>query len=171
MVKENVVLVDTNDNPLGLMEKIEAHRKGLLHRAFSVFIIDDASRLLLQKRSQTKYHSPGLWTNTCCSHPRYGEIVIDAANRRLLEEMGLSANLKHMFSFIYRADFDNGLIEHEFDHVFVGTSNSDPIINPDEVCDWKWTDLEKIKKDIIENSQHYTEWFKIIFNKFYNKLI
>ena len=171
MVKENVVLVDTNDNPLGLMEKIEAHRKGLLHRAFSVFIIDDASRLLLQKRSQTKYHSPGLWTNTCCSHPRYGEIVIDAANRRLLEEMGLSANLKHMFSFIYRADFDNGLSEHEFDHVFVGTSNSDPIINPDEVCDWKWTDLEKIKKDIIENSQHYTEWFKIIFNKFYNKLI
>lgn len=171
MVKENVVLVDTNDNPLGLMEKIEAHRKGLLHRAFSVFIIDDASRLLLQKRSQTKYHSPGLWTNTCCSHPRYGEIVIDAANRRLLEEMGLSANLKHMFSFIYRADFDNGLIEHEFDHVFVGISNSDPIINPDEVCDWKWTDLEKIKKDIIENSQHYTEWFKIIFNKFYNKLI
>ena len=171
MVKENVVLVDTNDNPLGLMEKIEAHRKGLLHRAFSVFIIDDASRLLLQKRSQTKYHSPGLWTNTCCSHPRYGEIVIDAANRRLLEEMGLSANLKHMFSFIYRADFDNGLIEHEFDHVFVGTSNSDPIINPDEVCDWKWTDLEKIKKDIIENPQHYTEWFKIIFNKFYNKLI
>ena len=171
MVKENVVLVDTNDNPLGLMEKIEAHRKGLLHRAFSVFIIDDASRLLLQKRSQTKYHSPGLWTNTCCSHPRHGEIVIDAANRRLLEEMGLSANLKHMFSFIYRADFDNGLIEHEFDHVFVGISNSDPIINPDEVCDWKWTDLEKIKKDIIENSQHYTEWFKIIFNKFYNKLI
>ena len=171
MVKENVVLVDTNDNPLGLMEKIEAHRKGLLHRAFSVFIIDDASRLLHQKRSQTKYHSPGLWTNTCCSHPRQGEIVVDAANRRLMEEMGLSANLKHMFSFIYRADFDNGLIEHEFDHVFVGTSNSDPIINPDEVCDWKWTDLEKIKKDIIENSQHYTEWFKIIFNKFYNKLI
>lgn len=171
MVKENVVLVDTNDNPLGLMEKIEAHRKGLLHRAFSVFIIDDASRLLLQKRSLTKYHSPGLWTNTCCSHPRHGEIVIDAANRRLAEEMGLSANLKHMFSFIYRADFDNGLIEHEFDHVFVGISNSDPIINPDEVCDWKWTDLEKIKKDIIENPQYYTEWFKIIFNKFYNKLI
>ena len=171
MVNENVVLVDRNDNPIGLMEKIEAHRRGLLHRAFSVFIIDDASRLLLQKRSQTKYHSPGLWTNTCCSHPRNGEIIIDAANRRLMQEMGMSANLKHMFSFIYRAEFDNGLIEHEFDHVFIGKSNSDPVINPDEVCEWKWTEIKKIKKDIIENSHHYTEWFKIIFNKFYNKLI
>ena len=171
MVNENVVLVDKNDNPIGLMEKIEAHRRGLLHRAFSVFIIDDASRLLLQKRSQTKYHSPGLWTNTCCSHPRNGEILIDAANRRLMQEMGLSANLKHMFSFIYRAEFDNGLIEHEFDHVFIGKSNSDPVINSDEVCEWKWTEIKKIKKDIIENSHHYTEWFKIIFNKFYNKLI
>ena len=171
MVNENVVLVDKNDNPIGLMEKIEAHRRGLLHRAFSVFIIDDANRLLLQKRSQTKYHSPGLWTNTCCSHPRNGEIVIDAANRRLMQEMGMSANLKHMFSFIYRAEFDNGLIEHEFDHVFIGKSNSDPVINSDEVCEWKWTEIKKIKKDIIENSHHYTEWFKIIFNKFYNKLI
>ena len=171
MVNENVVLVDRNDNPIGLMEKIEAHRRGLLHRAFSVFIIDDASRLLLQRRSQTKYHSPGLWTNTCCSHPRNGEILIDAANRRLMQEMGMSANLKHMFSFIYRAEFDNGLIEHEFDHVFIGKSNSDPVINSDEVCEWKWTEIKKIKKDIIENSHHYTEWFKIIFNKFYNKLI
>ena len=171
MVNENVVLVDKNDNPIGLMEKIEAHRRGLLHRAFSVFIIDDANRLLLQKRSQTKYHSPGLWTNTCCSHPRNGEILIDAANRRLMQEMGLSANLKHMFSFIYRAEFDNGLIEHEFDHVFIGKSNSDPVINSDEVCEWKWTEIKKIKKDIIENSHHYTEWFKIIFNKFHNKLI
>ena len=171
MVNENVVLVDKNDNPIGLMEKIEAHRRGLLHRAFSVFIIDDANRLLLQKRSQTKYHSPGLWTNTCCSHPRNGEILIDAANRRLMQEMGLSANLKHMFSFIYRAEFDNGLIEHEFDHVFIGKSNSDPVINSDEVCEWKWTEIKKIKKDIIENSHHYTEWFKIIFNKFFNKLI
>ena len=171
MVNENVVLVDKNDNPIGLMEKIEAHRRGLLHRAFSVFIIDDENRLLLQKRSQTKYHSPGLWTNTCCSHPRNGEILIDAANRRLMQEMGLSANLKHMFSFIYRAEFDNGLIEHEFDHVFIGKSNSDPVINSDEVCEWKWTEIKKIKKDIIENSHHYTEWFKIIFNKFHNKLI
>ena len=171
MVNENVVLVDKNDNPIGLMEKIEAHRRGLLHRAFSVFIIDDASRLLLQRRSQTKYHSPGLWTNTCCSHPRNGEILIDAANRRLMQEMGMSANLKHMFSFIYRAEFDNGLIEHEFDHVFIGKSNSDPVINSDEVCEWKWTEIKKIKKDIIENSHHYTEWFKIIFNKFFNKLI
>ena len=171
MINENVILVDKNDNPIGLMEKIEAHRRGLLHRAFSVFIIDDANRLLLQKRSQTKYHSPGLWTNTCCSHPRNGEIVIDAANRRLMQEMGMSANLKHMFSFIYRAEFDNGLIEHEFDHVFIGKSNSDPVINSDEVCEWKWTEIKKIKKDIIENSHHYTEWFKIIFNKFYNKLI
>ena len=171
MVNENVVLVDKNDNPIGLMEKIEAHRRGLLHRAFSVFIIDDASRLLLQRRSQTKYHSPGLWTNTCCSHPRNGEILIDAANRRLMQEMGMSANLKHMFSFIYRAEFDNGLIEHEFDHVFIGKSNSDPVINPDEVCEWKWKEIKKIKKDIIVNSHHYTEWFKIIFNKFFNKLI
>ena len=109
--------------------------------------------------------------NTCCSHPRNGEIIIDAANRRLMQEMGMSANLKHMFSFIYRAEFDNGLIEHEFDHVFIGKSNSDPVINSDEVCEWKWTEIKKIKKDIIENSHHYTEWFKIIFNKFFNKLI
>lgn len=171
MIKENVVLVDTNDNKLGLMEKLEAHRKGLLHRAFSVFILDEKKRLLLQKRALNKYHSPGLWTNTCCSHPRDNEDVIDAGKRRLNEEMGISASLNHLFSFIYKVNFDNGLIEHEFDHVLIGNSKTDPVINKDEVCDWKWVDIKNVKIDLADNSDMYTEWFKIIFEKFYYKLI
>ena len=164
-----VILVDKDDNELGLMEKLEVHQKGLLHRAFSVFLLNDSNQLLLQKRALDKYHSPGLWTNTCCSHPRKNEKTIDAAHRRLFEEMGIKSELKLFTSFIYKAEFDNGLIEHEFDHVIVGSFVGNPVINQLEVCDWKWEDLDLIKENLKTYPNDYTEWFKIIFLKFYNK--
>lgn len=169
MNKEMVILVDKDDNELGLMEKLEVHQKGLLHRAFSVFLLNDSNQLLLQKRALDKYHSPGLWTNTCCSHPRKNEKTIDAAHRRLFEEMGIKSELKLFTSFIYKAEFDNGLIEHEFDHVIVGSFVGNPVINQLEVCDWKWEDLDLIKENLKTYPNDYTEWFKIIFLKFYNK--
>jgi len=169
MNKEMVILVDKDDNELGLMEKLEVHQKGLLHRAFSVFLLNDSNQLLLQKRALDKYHSPGLWTNTCCSHQRKHEKTIDAAHRRLFEEMGIKSELKLFTSFIYKAEFDNGLIEHEFDHVIVGSFVGNPVINQLEVCDWKWEDLDLLKIDLNTNPNDYTEWFKIIFLKFYKK--
>ena len=165
MDEEEVILVNKKDIQLGLMPKMEAHRKGVLHRAFSVFIFKSSRELLIQKRSSQKYHSPGLWTNTCCSHQRDGESTIDAANRRLNEEMGLNADLKEIFSFIYRANLKNGLIEHEFDHVLVGYTDLSPIINIKEVEDWKWVDLSILEHDIDKNPSIYTEWFKIIFKR------
>jgi isopentenyl-diphosphate delta-isomerase len=165
-----VILVDNNDNQLGLMEKIEAHEKAILHRAFSVFILNDNNELLLQKRALSKYHSPGLWTNTCCSHPRHGESVINAGLRRLKEEMGFETEISSLLSFIYKAEFDNGLTEHEFDHVLVGRYNKNPSINKSEVSDWKWTDLDFLKKDVVSNPDLYTVWFKIIFQQFYKNL-
>ena len=170
MFNEKVILVDKNDNQLGLMEKMEAHEKAILHRAFSVFILNDQNELLLQKRGLNKYHSPGLWTNTCCSHPRNEESVIDAGIRRLKEEMGFTVKLKSVFSFIYKAEFDNGLTEHEFDHVLIGKYNKSPQINELEVCDWKWINLDILKNDILDNPEIYTIWFKIIFQKFYNNI-
>ena len=164
-----VILVDKDDNELGLMEKLEVHQKGLLHRAFSVFLLNDSNQLLLQKRALDKYHSPGLWTNTCCSHPRKNEKTIDAAHRRLFEEMGIKSELQPFTSFIYKAEFDNGLIEYEFDHVIVGSFVGNPVINQLEVCDWKWEDLDLIKENLKTYPNDYTEWFKIIFLKFYNK--
>ena len=169
-MNEMVILVDNNDNQLGLMEKIEAHEKAILHRAFSVFILNDNNELLLQKRALSKYHSPGLWTNTCCSHPRYGESVINAGLRRLKEEMGFETEISSLLSFIYKAEFDNGLTEHEFDHVLVGRYNKNPSINKSEVSDWKWTDLDFLKKDVVSNPDLYTVWFKIIFQQFYKNL-
>ena len=165
-----VVLVNEQDQQIGLMEKIEAHEKGLLHRAFSVFILNDANELLLQKRALSKYHSPGLWTNTCCSHPKDNENIINAGNRRLKEEMGFQTGLKPFLSFVYKAKFENGLTEHEFDHVLIGKYNDEPLINFVEVCDWKWVDLESLSLDIINNSENYTVWFKIIFKKYHNKI-
>lgn len=165
-----VILVDNNDNQLGLMEKMEAHEKAILHRAFSVFILNDNNELLLQKRALSKYHSPGLWTNTCCSHPRNGESVINAGLRRLKEEMGFETEISSLLSFIYKAEFDNGLTEHEFDHVLVGRYNKNPSINKSEVSDWKWTDLDFLKKDVVSNPDLYTVWFKIIFQQFYKNL-
>lgn len=170
MEEEQVVLVNEKDEKIGLMGKYEAHQKALLHRAFSVFIFNDKNELMLQQRALDKYHSPGLWANTCCSHQRDGESSINAGKRRLMEEMGFSADLKETASFIYKAPFDNGLTEHELDHILVGQFTGNPNINPQEVADWKWMPLEDVKADIAENPNLYTEWFKIIFDKFYQHL-
>ena len=170
MAIEKVILVDENDQQVGLMEKIEAHEKALLHRAFSVFIFNDKNELMLQRRALSKYHSPGLWTNTCCSHQRDQETTLDAAKRRLMEEMGFVTELEERFSFIYKAKFDNGLTEHEYDHVLAGTFNNVPNINKEEVEEWKWVALKDVQKDIGKNPDNYTPWFKIIFEKFYNQI-
>ena len=146
MVEEFVVLVDEKDKQIGLMPKMEAHEKGVLHRAFSVFILNDGNELMLQQRALHKYHSPGLWTNTCCSHQRDGESNLEAGTRRLQEEMGFLASLKETTSFIYKAPFDNGLTEHELDHIMIGNYNGVPAINEDEVAAWKWMPLEAVKK-------------------------
>lgn len=170
MTEELVILVDENDNQVGLMPKMEAHEKALLHRAFSVFVFNDAKELMIQQRALSKYHSPGLWTNTCCSHQREGESHIDAGKRRLMEEMGFTTELEESISFIYKAPFDNGLTEHEFDHILTGSYNGEPNLNPEEVAAWKWMPLAEIKSDMEENPQVYTAWFKIIFEKFYNHI-
>ena len=170
MSKENVILVDENDNQVGLMPKLEAHERGLLHRAFSIFIFNSKYELLLQKRASSKYHSGGLWTNTCCSHPREGEDTSDAANRRLIEEMGIETSLRKVHDFIYKAELDNNLTEHEFDHVFYGVYNEDPVINKDEADDFKWIDMGLLNEDIKINGDNYTVWFKIAFEYFYNYL-
>ena len=170
MKKENVVLVDRNDNPIGLMPKLEAHENGVLHRAFSVFILNRKGQLMLQRRALDKYHSPGLWTNTCCSHPRERESNIEAGVRRLKEEMGFTTPLKSMFSFIYKSKFDNGLTEHEFDHVLLGYYDKPPFINAIEVSEWKWMSLEKIILEIKNKPEDFTVWFKIIFERFYNHI-
>ena len=170
VVEEKVILVDKNDNPIGLMNKLEAHEKALLHRAFSVFVLNDKNELMLQQRAHHKYHSPLLWTNTCCSHQRENETNIQAGTRRLREEMGFETELKEMFHFIYKAPFDNGLTEHELDHVMIGYYNEAPIINPDEVESWKWMTIEAIKEDMVVNPDSYTVWFKIIFDEFYHYL-
>jgi len=170
MKEELVVLVDEKDEQIGLMEKIEAHQKALLHRAFSIFILNDKNEIMLQQRAAEKYHSPLLWANTCCSHQRENETNLDAGKRRLNEEMGFETPLTEVFSFIYKAPFDNGLTEHEFDHVLIGYYNESPKINYNEVNDWKWLSIEAIKKDINENPKIYTAWFKIIFEKFYHHI-
>ena len=170
MIEEQVILVNEKDEQIGLMPKQEAHEKAVLHRAFSVFIFNDNNELMLQQRALHKYHSPGLWTNTCCSHQRDGESSLEAGTRRLKEEMGFTAPLKETISFIYKAPFDNGLTEHEFDHILVGKYNEDPIIEPSEVASWRWMPLEDVKEGIQSNPDVYTEWFKIIFDKFYQHL-
>ena len=167
MIEEQVILVDENDKQIGLMPKMEAHEKALLHRAFSVFIFNDKKELMLQQRAAHKYHSPLLWTNTCCSHQRDNEANIDAGKRRLQEEMGFETDLKEVTSFIYKAKFDNGLTEHEFDHILIGYFNDEPKLNLDEVVNWKWLSLEAVKSDILVHPEAYTAWFKIIFEKFY----
>ena len=170
-MEENVILVDVLDNQLGLMPKMEAHEKAVLHRAFSAFIFNDEGELMLQQRAAHKYHSPLLWTNTCCSHQRDGESNIEAGKRRLIEEMGFKTNLKEIFSFVYKAPFDNGLTEHELDHVMIGNFNGTPKINTDEVASYKWMTLEEVKKNIELQPKLYTAWFKIIFKESYLKLI
>lgn len=154
-------MVDEQDKTIGVMEKMEAHRRGLLHRAFSIFLFNDSGQMLLQRRALTKYHSPGLWTNTCCSHPMQGESLEIAASRRLMEEMGMMCTMSKAFDFIYRADLDNELVEHEFDHVFFGNTNQSPSINQEEVCEWKWMSVYDVYIDVQLNPARYTEWFKI----------
>lgn len=170
MPEENVILVNERDEPIGLMPKMEAHEKALLHRAFSVFVFNDNNELLLQQRAMDKYHSPGLWTNTCCSHQREGESNIEAGKRRLMEEMGFETELTEVMSFIYKAPFDNGLTEHEFDHIMIGHYSEEPKINKSEVADWKWMTLEAVNEDIENFPERYTAWFKIIFDKFYDHI-
>ena len=170
MVEEEVILVNEQDEQIGLMPKMEAHEKAVLHRAFSVFIFNSKNELMLQQRAAHKYHSPLLWTNTCCSHQRDGESNIEAGTRRLVEEMGFTTDLKEVTSFIYKAPFDNGLTEHEFDHVMTGFYEMDPDINKEEVEDWKWMPVDAVKSDIELNPEIYTAWFKIIFKNFYSHI-
>ncbi len=170
MEEENVILVNEFDVQIGLMPKMEAHEKALLHRAFSVFIMNDKGETMIQQRAGHKYHSPLLWTNTCCSHQREGESNIQAGKRRLKEEMGFESELKELFSFIYRAPFDNGLTEHELDHVMIGHYNGSPKINPEEVASWKWMSPTDIKQDMLTSPEKYTAWFKIIFERFYSHI-
>ena len=164
---EMVVLVDENDRELGQMEKIEAHRLGKLHRAFSVFILNSKGEMLLQQRAAEKYHSAGLWTNACCSHPRPSEEVLRAAKRRLQEEMGISTDLQFKSSFVYRSEFENGLTEHEFDHVFTGSYDKDPVPDKNEVQHYCWMKPEKIKEAIKKKPGEFTTWFRIAFEKFF----
>ena len=165
-----VILVDENDNPIGTMPKMEAHEKAMLHRAFSVFILNANDEVLLQQRANDKYHSAGLWTNTCCSHSHPGEDTLGAARRRLKEEMGMEADLQFVFKFMYKAPFDNLLTEHEIDHVFIGKTDQLPVINPEEVASYKYMKPEDIKLDMEQNPQSYTVWFRIIFNEFYKEI-
>jgi isopentenyl-diphosphate delta-isomerase len=168
MVEEQVILVDTNDNQIGLMPKMEAHKKAVLHRAFSVFIFNDNDELMLQQRASEKYHSPLEWTNTCCSHQRDGETSLEAGKRRLQEEMGFECELEEVFTFIYKAPFENGLTEHELDHVMIGKYNGSPTINKEEVEAYKWMALEEVKVELELQPEIYTVWFRIIFDKYYN---
>ena len=167
---EQVVLVNEQDHVMGTMEKMEAHQKGVLHRAISVFIYNAQDELMLQQRAAHKYHSPLLWTNTCCSHPFENETYQEAAERRLQEEMGFECPLEEKFHFIYKADVGNGLIEHELDHVFVGRFDSIPNLNPDEIAQYEWKNHETILKELEDTPEKYTEWFKIIFKEYLQRL-
>jgi isopentenyl-diphosphate delta-isomerase len=162
---EQVILVDEQDNEIGLMEKMEAHQKALLHRAFSVFIFNSKGEMLLHQRSLKKYHCGGLWTNACCSHPRKGETILEAANRRLKEEMGMETSLTEIFSFTYKAAFDNGLTEHEFDHVLIGYYDGEAKPDHDEVEAYTWESMNKIEASAANEATIYTPWFLIAFPK------
>ncbi|NDP22147.1 MAG: isopentenyl-diphosphate Delta-isomerase [Paludibacter sp.] len=163
MENEFVILVDEHDHETGFMEKMEAHKKALMHRAVSVFILNTNGDWLLQRRALSKYHSGGLWTNTCCTHPLPNETNNDAANRRLSQEMGLQSDLTELFSFIYKEALDNELTEHELDHVFSGISDLAPQLNPDEVVDYKYISFTELNTDVKANPENYTVWFRKIY--------
>ncbi|MCE6987573.1 isopentenyl-diphosphate Delta-isomerase [Dyadobacter sp. CY323] len=169
-MSDQVVLVNENDMEIGLMPKLEAHQKGVLHRAFSVFIFNSKGEMLLQQRAAGKYHSEGLWSNTCCSHPYPEEPTHEAALRRLEEEMGIQTDLHFLFSFQYHASLENGLTEHEYDHVFWGVSDKKPHINLSEVSSYKYLKPADIKLDMIHNPGDYTEWFKICMDEVVDKI-
>ena len=160
---EDIILVNEYDEQVGTMEKIQAHRSALLHRAFSVFIFNGRGEMLLQQRALNKYHSGSLWTNACCSHPRPGEATLEAATRRLREEMGFDAVLQKLFDFIYKSEFDNGLTEHEFDHVFAGVYNGPIIPNKAEVQDYCFKSMRDIRESLLLRPGQYTVWFRIAF--------
>lgn len=170
-MQEHVILVDELDNQIGTEEKIEAHKQGLLHRAFSIFIFNNLGELMLQQRALEKYHCGGLWTNTVCSHQREGESTISAAHRRLREEMGFDTELEELFSFTYSAPFPNGLTEHEFDHVVVGRFSGEPELNPVEAREFKWVTLEDLKVDVVASPDIYTPWMKICLPELEKKLV
>lgn len=166
MINRNkVVLVNENDTVIGEEEKMKAHYDGVLHRAFSILIFNNRGEMLLQKRALSKYHSPGLWTNACCSHPQLNESYKAGAEERLLAELGFTVDLKEVHDFIYKAEFDNGLTEHEFDRVFIGTYNGNIAFNPDEVDEIKWIGVETLYEEIDNNPEKYTEWFKILMGE------
>lgn len=169
---EYIILVDRKDKPIGFEEKMKAHEKGgKLHRAFSVFIFNSEGKMLLQLRSVKKHHFGGLWTNTCCSHPRKGEEIEEAAHRRLKDEFGFDTELKEIFHFIYKAtDEKSGLTEHEFDHVFIGKYDGKPKPNDAEIDEWKWADVKKLRQDMEENPDKYTPWFRIALDRVMKKV-
>ncbi len=163
--EEQVVLVDEHDQPVGQMDKLQAHIDGVLHRAFSVFVVNSDGEFLLQQRALHKYHSAGLWSNTCCSHPRPDETVLVAANRRLDEEMGLACDLQSVFSFVYRAKLEKDLIEYEYDHVLIGRSDAQPILNEEEVADYRYASADEIRTELERHDGSYSEWFRISFER------
>ncbi len=169
MERNKVILVDQHDQALGLMDKLEAHIQGQLHRAFSVFVFNDAGELLIQQRALHKYHGGGLWTNTCCSHPQWGEKVLDSAGERLAFEMGLTCELQFRFGFVYKAAVENDLIEHEYDHVFFGYSNAKPEPNPDEVAAYRWLSKAEVLQEIQDSPAQFTFWFKAIVSQIWDK--
>lgn len=162
MAAEQLILVDAHDREVGVGEKLQVHREGALHRAFSVFVFDDAGRLLLQKRASGKYHSGGLWSNTACGHPRPGEATAAAARRRLREEMNFDCELREEFSFLYRAELEGGLVEHEYDHVFAGTYSGRPAPDPAEVEDWEWVTIEELRRAVGREPARYSRWLRIV---------
>lgn len=162
---QELILVDENDVQTGVSDKTTVHQQGYLHRAFSVFIFNSKNELLLQQRASSKYHSGGLWTNTCCSHPLNGEELTTAVHRRLKEEMGFDCAVEFKFHFLYRAELENGLTEHEFDHVFFGRSDAVPKPDPEEVSNWKYVDLDTLENDLEKHPENYTAWLKICFSQ------
>lgn len=167
---ELVILVDENDNERGTMPKLEAHQKNELHRAFSIIIWNSNNEMLIQQRSDSKYHSAGLWTNACCSHPRSNEKTIEAAHRRLQEEIGINTELKHTFHFTYQVELENDLFEHELDHVFIGKYDNDPILNPEEVKAFRWIKIDELKYEISKKPLQFTYWFKYILDHYSSKI-
>jgi len=164
MLKKKIIIVDKNDSEIGTGEKLITHKEGKLHRAFSVFLFNSKGEMLIQKRAKTKYHSPSLWSNACCSHPRPNQKLEKEVKKRLKEEMGIECDLKEIFSFVYKAKIGN-LIEHEFDHVFLGKFNGKPKPNKEEVQAWEWITIKNLIADIKKNPQNYTYWFKLILNR------